>query len=315
MVQYMFVTLTLNPAIDCTVTVKGPLRLNSIQAVTGEVRTPGGKGFNVAKMIAANGKRVVAGGLVGRADADWFESELADMDIVPRFMKVPMPTRTNVMVTDGNGREVKFNKPGFPGLKPDWNSLETYCRSLARGADVVILSGSLPASFPIDTYARLVRLYRGMGKTVVLDTSGPALVKALAEEPDVLKPNREELEQCAGARIAGTAGLLRALRRLARRHEVVVVSDGARGACFAAGGRILLARSPGVPVVDSTGAGDSLLGQFCCDYFMGRAVDADVAARAVAAGAAAVEVAGTPQLRMRRVCQLARSVSVRSVSP
>ena len=313
MLKPMFATLTLNPAVDCTATVRGPLRINSIQSVVGEVRTPGGKGINVAKMIAANGKRVVAGGLVGEAEAGWFEPELENMGIVPRFLKVPMPTRANVMVTDCSGHELKLNRPGFPGLKPDWQALEKYCRGLVRGAGIVILSGSLPASFPVTTYARLVRLFRRMGRAVGLDTSGPPLVRALLEKPDVLKPNREELGQCFHKTITGPRVLLWALRKLLLHHEAVVVSDGARGAFFAAGGGILFARSPRVAVVDTTGAGDALLGQFCCDYFPRRVIDTAVAARAVAAGAAAVETSGTPALRLRRVMRLSAQAHVSGI--
>ncbi len=306
----MFLTLTLNPAIDLTVLVKPPLALGAICSVTGETRTPGGKGVNVAKMIAANGKSVTAGGLLGKKDLPFYDGALTPAGIACRFLAVPFATRTNTMLTDGAGRELKLNKPGFPELDFPDGPLIAYAETLAIPGTVVILSGSLPVRFPADTYARLIRIFRKAACVTVLDTSGPALPAGLAEKPDVIKPNRHELEQVLGRRLESTDAIKDALRELAGRHEVVILSDGPAGAWFASSGALLYAPSPDVPRVDTTGAGDTLLGQFCADYFPARTLTPEIAARAVAAGAAAVEQQGTPVLSLARVRELERTVAV-----
>ena len=101
----------------------------------------------------------------------------------------------------------------------------------------------------------------------------------------------------------------RALRKLMEAHEAAIVSDGAAGAWFAGRGKILFAKSPDVSRVDTTGAGDALLGQFCADYFPARELTPGIAARAVAAGAAAVEQRGTPLIPAARILELARRVA------
>lgn len=307
----MFVTLTLNPAIDETLTVKPPLSIGSICTVTEETRTPGGKGVNVAKMIAANGKSVTAGGLLGQNDLPFYEGALRSAGITCRFLTVPFATRINTMLTDGIGHELKVNKPGFPALDFNEAALLHYATSLTGTDTVMILSGSLPTGFPTDTYARLIRLFRKIGCATVLDTSGPALAAGLAEKPDVIKPNRHELENALNRQLKSEEDLKDSLRDLMTQHEAIVMSDGSAGAWFASRGTILFAAAPGVTPVDTTGAGDTLLGQFCADYFPTRVLTSDIAARAVAAGSAAVEQRGTPIIRIDRMRTLAATVTVR----
>jgi fructose-1-phosphate kinase PfkB-like protein len=212
------------------------------------------------------------------------------------------------MITDGQGREMKLNRPGFPDLLFDEAALTAYARSLAAPGRTVIISGSLPARFPADTYAQLIRLFRAAGCPVALDASGLPLVEALREKPEVIKPNRHELETALGLTLDSEQAVRGALKKLAAAHEAVILSDGARGAWFASGDKITFAQSPSVPKIDTTGAGDALLGQFCADYFPARALTPAIAARAVAAGAAAVEQPGTPVVSLARILELARQV-------
>lgn len=311
----MFITVTLNPAIDQTLTVDGTLAIGRVHAVRAETRTPGGKGVNVAKMLAANGRPVIAGGLIGRDQRAGFAAALTPMGIACRFRTVPYPTRLNTMLTDGAGRELKLNQPGFPDLAFDEAALVRYLRTLLKPGRVVILSGSLPARFPAGTYATLARHVRAAGNPVVLDTAGPALAAALAVPPDVIKPNRRELEAALGVSLKSERARRAALVRLMARVEAVILSDGARGAWFASRGQILAAASPAVPRVDTTGAGDALLGQFCADYFPARILTPAIAARAVAAGAAAVEQRGTPPIALHRVLTLAKRAVVAPAGP
>lgn len=310
----MFVTLTLNPAVDQTIAVQGDLAIGAIHAVVSETVTPGGKGVNVAKALASNGCPVTAAGLLGADRVAFYEEALGRAGIACRFLALPHATRTNLMVTDAHGREMKFNRPGFPEAGFDEPALLAYADTLAGAGTVVILSGSLPARFPADTYARLLRRFHSLGCRTAVDTSGAALAAAVCERPHVIKPNRAELAALLGRPLETDAALAAALRQLARNHEAAIVSDGARGAWFAAGGRLWFAAAPRVVCADTTGAGDTLLGQFCADYFPRRVITPDGLARAVAAGAAAVEQRGTPPVAHDRVLELARGVAVREWS-
>lgn len=309
----MFVTVTLNPAIDITLTIQGRLTAGAVHTVASETRTPGGKGINVAKMIAANGRPVCAGGIVGTEDVSFFESELHGAGIRTLFLPVPFPTRRNLMVSGAN-TEMKFNRPGFPDLEYDRAALGRYVLDLASRGTVVVISGSLPTRFRADACARLIPLLKEEGKSVVVDASGAALRAAADAGPHILKPNREELQELAGRSLAADRDVEAAVRALLQKHEVVIVSDGARGAWFGAGALLLHAVPPEVRAVDTTGAGDSMLGQFCADYFPARTLTPEIAARAVAAGAAAVEQHGTPSISVDRMRELAGRARVRAVT-
>lgn len=310
----MFVTFTLNPAVDQGLLVTGELALNRLHTVKLETSTPGGKGVNVAKMLATNGKEVTAAGLLGEDQIAFYNKRLSQQGILCRFLALPHPTRINLMISDGQGHEQKFNRPGFPDLSFDQAALCNYAQGFAVKDDIIIMSGSRPVQFPTNTYAIMTRLFQAAGCHTVIDTSGPALAAALAEKPGVIKPNRHELEAILGVSLESTSAMQQALHKLSLNHEAVIISDGARGAWFAGRGRIGFAAAPAVPCVDTTGAGDTLLGQFCADYFPARQLTPGIMARAVAAGAAAVEHHGTPVIPLSRVLELAEQVQVTGIN-
>lgn len=300
----MFATLTLAPAIDCTVTLDHRLTPGDVHLVSDETVRPGGKGINVAKVLAARGCHVAAGGLLGQDNTAPFERLLAQMDIRDRFVRVPGETRRNLMIIDG-GREYKVNRPALPDLPYEEAFVRGAVIQLVAGAEVVVLSGSLPKRFPTDTYARIVRVLRAMGKVVVLDTSGDALRGGVPSKPTIIKPNRAECEDLVGYALTSPDAFRRACAELLQRHEVVILSDGARGAWFAQGGRVFHATSPEVQVADTTAAGDMLLGEFCIGFFPDRVLTPQLAARATAMGAAAVEGSGSHCPSNDRVRELA----------
>lgn len=308
-----FVTLTLNPAWDCTLCIDQPLRNGGVHNVDRETVTAGGKGINVAKLLAANGHPVIAAGLMGAADANRFQNALLRQGITPRFMSVGGTVRTNLMIRVP-GTEYKLNRAGYPGLVVDSNQLADYVRQVSADALAVVMSGSLPADFPPETYALLIDELNRLRIPCVLDTSGAALVRGACAAPMLIKPNRQELEQLTGKSLQDDHAVAREIRCLTARHAVVIVSDGHHGAWFGCGSDLWRATSPDVPVIDTTGAGDALLGQFCADYFPGRCLTEHVMARAMAAGAAACEQAGTPQPAIERIVHLARKTQISQVN-
>jgi 1-phosphofructokinase family hexose kinase len=306
----MFVTVTLCPAIDETWTLADPIALDQVHRVAGTVRVPGGKGINVAKALAASGLRVRAGAIVGKEQAAFFDRALRNMGIEPQLFLVDAPTRTNVMVIGAKGHELKLNHVGYPDLTLDWPSLATYCRNLVGENAVVVLSGSLPPKFPADTFGRLVRTLRSGRNTVVLDTSPPGLGPGVEALPLVIKPNRREFESLVGRPLEDDESVVSALKEWTHSIELVIVSDGERGAWFADEDGVLFASAPSVDAVDSTGAGDFLLGQFCGEFFPSRRLSDEVVCRAVAAGSASTEVEGSVAPSPERVRELQEKVVV-----
>ncbi len=305
-----FTTITLAPALDRTIHLTGSLAKDSVCRVASETVEAGGKGLNVAKMLSRLGAPVAASGLLGDANYEPFERMLHEFGIDNRFLRVHGETRRNLMLLGTDGLERKINFPAFPELDFADYLLRQISLLSVRRADVIILSGSLPARFPASTYATLVRLLREQQKDVVLDTSGEALALASAEQPLLIKPNREEAESLLGRRLVTEADFRGGCRELLRRHKAVIVSDGEAGAWFAKGTALFHAVAPRVDAVDTTAAGDMMLGAFCSRFFPDKTLDEETVAFAVAAGSAAVELPASRVPDVARIEELARQVRI-----
>lgn len=303
-----FGTLTLSPALDRSIQLQGPISLDSIHQVESEVSVPGGKGFNAARVLAASNCPVSAHGLIGHDSLDEFTNACTELGITPQFIGVDPPTRENTMFTDGR-HELKVNRPAFPelGFSPIW--LDTWCAQLrTMGTTHLIASGSLPKLFPKDLYATLVNRLRAIDIRTAIDTSGEALTHALAATPWVIKPNRAEAEQLLGMPLTDRTACEQATRQLATRARYAILSDGPGGAWFATGKQLWHVSAPDVSAIDTTGAGDTLLAQFCSslatDGFTPKAM-----ARSVAAGAAATEHHGSTPPPTSRIQQLSTNIN------
>jgi tagatose 6-phosphate kinase len=250
----MILTVTLNAALDLTYQVPR-LTPHATHRVTDVAERPGGKGLNVARVLAALGHRTVATGFAGGGTGDALRALLTqESDVTDALVPVGGATRRTVAVVDAaTGDTTQLNEPG-PVVSPaEWHAFLGTYRELLADAQAVALCGSLPPGVPVDVYARLTRAARSAGVPVVLDTSGEPLRRGLAARPDLAKPNADEL-----AALTGTTEPLRAAREARRRGAHAVAAslgpDGmlavtADGAWQAAPPR----RIPGNP----TGAGDS----------------------------------------------------------
>ena len=270
-----FLCICLSPAIDATVRMGAWPTDGAVIKNAADTFAPGGKAVNVARWLAKRGATVACGGLLGEDNAAAFERELKKYGIADRFVRVPGATRVNEMFVTPQG-SFKVNRPAFPRVAcPD---LAPFVSGLAP-ADVVVLSGSLPRDWPVDTYRWLVEAAKRAGAKVVLDASGPSLVEGVKAHPDVIKPNAEECEPLIGFVPKSPDDFLRATAALKAFCDYPIISDGGAGCWF--DGTFVAA--PKVEVLDTTAAGDTLLAEWC---FSG-----DVRL-AVAAGSAACTMPG-----------------------
>lgn len=258
------VTVTLNPAIDRTVTVDR-LTLGAVHRARSSVTNAGGKGVNVAGCLADWGLKPVATGLLGRDNAAPFEAFFAAKGIDDRFVRAPGETRTNIKIADLSTADT--TDINLPGLTVDTAALAEVRTVLAEAVgpgSLAVVAGSLPEGLAPDTLALLVGDLAARGVPVVLDTSGEPLRRALAADvahlPICIKPNRAELEDFAGRLLPREADLVVAARDLVRRGiALVVVSRGTEGALFVDAEAALAARLPPVAALSTVGAGDAMV--------------------------------------------------------
>ncbi|MFF6806296.1 PfkB family carbohydrate kinase [Streptomyces sp. NPDC012616] len=252
----MILTVTLNTALDVTYRVPA-LVPHASHRVTDVRERPGGKGLNVARLLAALGHETTvtgfAGGTTGRilrdlltgtagaaaagvpdarvADALVPNARVADAlvpvaGVVDALVPVAGATRRTVAVVDGRtGDTTRFEEPGPVVTPAEWSAFREVYEGLLAGADAVALCGSLPPGVPVGAYAGLIRAARAAAVPVLLDTGGEPLRRGVAARPDVVQPNADEL-----AELTGSHEPSRATRDARRRGaHAVVASLGAQG--------------------------------------------------------------------------------------
>lgn len=258
-------TLTLNPALDQTITVPG-LQTGAVNLASEVTINAGGKGVNVASCLADWGVPVVAGGLLGRDNPTAFEDLFADKGIRDAFVRVPGSTRTNIKLVDAASRDTTdINLPGIEAGIAAQARLQLMLDEHVEDGSLAVLAGSLPAGVDNSYWAQLVQQLKRLGARVVLDSSGPALRHALllppATLPWLIKPNKAELEQYLGKALPDIAAVARAASQLqARGVAIVVVSLGGDGALLCSADGCWLAEPLALPELKSTvGAGDALV--------------------------------------------------------
>jgi len=257
------VTVTFNPVIDHTVFVE---RLNpgSVHRVTRSHRQAGGKGINVATMLALGGTRVVVSGFLGEQNPAIFEQHFRQHDLRDAFVRVAGETRTGIkIVASATDQTTDLNLPGAEPTPAQCDLLIATLRQLARPGVWFVLAGSLPVGLGPDYFAAVIRALRETGVKIAVDTSGPALAAAITAGIDLAKPNVNELAELLGRKLDDFEAVLGAARTL-RRDKIpnLVVSLGGEGAMFLTPEAELLASAPPVKVVSTVGAGDSLLAGF-----------------------------------------------------
>jgi 1-phosphofructokinase len=288
----VIVTLTLNPSLDRTVEVPGLVRGGVIRASGGRI-DPGGKGVNVARALLANGiaTRAVlpAGGAVGRQLIELLEAEGVPMTAVP----VAGATRSNVTLSEPDGTVTKINEGGELLGTDEIDLLADAVVQLVGPLDWAVLSGSLPTGVDTGVYARLTERFVRAGIDVAVDTSGPALVRAVRAQPTIVKPNRDELSEALGRDIHSLADAVEAAEVLRSAGAIsVLASLGPDGAVLVERDGVVFGDCEVDEPRSSVGAGDCLLAGFLAARSSG-ATSPGALATALRWAAAAVELPGS----------------------
>ncbi|WP_330354902.1 1-phosphofructokinase family hexose kinase [Streptomyces chartreusis] len=217
----MILTVTLNTALDITYRVRA-LRPHASHRVSEVTERPGGKGLNVARVLAALGHEVTVTGFTGGATGRMVQERLTGVPgVVDALLPVSGSTRRTIAVVDERtGDTTQLNEPGPTVTPAEWSAFQEAYDDLLASASVVALCGSLPPGVPVGAYAGLVRSAKAAEVPVLLDTSGEALRRGVAARPDIIKPNADEL-----AELTGSHDPLRATQDARRRGARTVVAS------------------------------------------------------------------------------------------
>ena len=306
----VILTVTLNAALDITYEVDR-LVPESSHRVRRVWERAGGKGVNVSRVLAALGRDTVATGLVGGATGEQFRGDLREAGLRDAFLPISGTTRRTVaVVSEHSGDASIFNEPGPTVLPGEWQAFTRDFTALAGTAAVVVLSGSVPPGLPVDAYGELVRLAREAGALTVLDASGEALRTALAQGPDLVKPNAAELREATDCvDVAAAAALMRGWGATA-----VVASSGPDGLYAETADGAWRAAAPEQLRGNPTGAGDACVAALAAGLADGNAWP-DLLREAVALSGAAVVAPRAGDVDRATYRRLLSGVVVKEASP
>lgn len=260
----MIITVTLNPAIDYVIRVS-QLQQGKINRTEEEFLRPGGKGINVSLTLKQLGIESVALGFIAGFTGSALEQLVAEQGVATEFVKCAGSTRINVKIR--SDEETDFNGKGIALKTGDLERLMKKLLVLQDG-DYLVLSGSIPPGVPENAYAKILRRVSKKNLNIVVDATGGALRNTLPHHPFLLKPNREEICEFFHTELNTQDEFFDCARKLqelgARNVIVSLANDGAL--MLTEMGERLVCNAPSGIVVDSVGAGDSLIAGFLASY-------------------------------------------------
>ena len=265
MEKEMIYTVTFNPSLDYVVQVEH-FQGDAVNRTSEEHVYPGGKGNNVAVIASNLGMKSRAlgfkAGFTGAAMEQMLQEFGCDTDFIALEEGV---TRINVKVKSDDEFEINGQGPRIPDEKI--RQLYEKLDALESG-DVLVLSGSIPNTLPDDMYERIMERLAGTGVRISVDATKDLLMNVLKYHPFLIKPNNHELGEMFGVTLESDGEIAEYARKLqemgARNVLVSMAGDGA--ILVAEDGSVLKQLPPAGEVVNSVGAGDSMVAGFLAGY-------------------------------------------------
>ena len=309
----MIVTVTLNPALDKTVTLPG-FAVNTVNRVQSVRLDPGGKGINVSKAVLALGGKTLAISVLGGANGGYIKAALDTMGLPNHMILTEGPTRTNLKIVDPVlGTNTDINEPGSPlsgeVLEKVWAALS---QAVSPG-DTVVFAGKNPPGMADSLLAEWIRKLKTMNVKVCVDTVGEPMLLALAEKPDIIKPNKAELSELMGRELHTDREIIAAAGELvAGGVGLAAVSMGSGGAIFVTRDQCIRGYSPKVSVGSTVGAGDSMMAALAHYSDAGCSLE-ETARRAIATATAKVMCSGSEAADLSSILPLIDRVRIEHI--
>ena len=257
----MIYTVTFNPSLDYIIRVDN-LTLGAVNRVNYENILPGGKGINVSIVLGNLGHKSVAlgftAGFTGREIEDRMRSYGADCDFIHVAEGM---SRINVKIKSNEESEINGLGPNITDA--DVDALFAKLDELKAG-DYLVIAGSVPSMLPSDMYERIMERLDGRGINIAVDAERDLLTRVLQYHPFVIKPNNHELGDIFGVKLTTREEVVPYARKLQEQGaRNVIISMAGEGAVFVSeDGEVAMSEAPKGTVVNSVGAGDSMVAGF-----------------------------------------------------
>jgi 6-phosphofructokinase 2 len=253
-------TLTLNPALDKSITVPQLVPEKKLKASDGKTE-PGGGGINVSRALGKLGMDSVAVYLSGGYTGKKFESLLSEEQISSVPVPIAGDTRENFIVVDTSSNlQYRFGMEGPDVKETEWMEALNYMQQ-QEAIGYIIASGSLPPGVPPTALSKLAVIAKQKNARLIVDTSGDALKHAVEEGVFLIKPNLGELSNLYGKEKLSGDEVVNAAKTVIHKGgcEMMAVSMGAEGAMLVTATEHFQVKPPPVTIHSTVGAGDSMV--------------------------------------------------------
>ena len=261
----MIYTVTFNPSLDYIVSVKD-FETGRVNRTSSEIMFPGGKGINVSIVLKNLGYDSIALGFTAGFVGEEIIKRLRKLGVKNDFISVDSGmSRINVKIRSNEESEINGQGPEI--TKENIELLYEKLDMLQSG-DVLVLAGSIPDVMPQSIYMDIMKHLEKKNIRIVVDATKALLMNVVPHHPFLIKPNNHELGEMFGETITDKKDVVTYARKLKDMGaENVLISRAGEGAVLlAGGGDVYESEAPKGKVVNSVGAGDSMVAGFLSGY-------------------------------------------------
>lgn len=261
----MIYTVTFNPSLDYIVRLDS-FTAGEINRVNYEQVLGGGKGINVSIVLGNLGHESTALGFTAGFTGEEIKRQLDGFGVKHDFVQLPEGfTRINVKVKADKETEINGQGPDISEAKREelFEKLDT----LAEG-DTLVLAGSIPKTLPDDIYEKIMARLEGRGIRIIVDAEKKLLLNVLKYHPFLIKPNNHELGDMFGVKLTTDEEIITYAKKLQEKgaQNVLISMAGDGAILLTADGKHYKSPAPKGKLVNSVGAGDSMVAGFITGY-------------------------------------------------
>lgn len=261
----MIYTVSFNPSLDYVQDVPS-LQLGCVNRTTAEKILPGGKGINTSIVLKNLGFDNKALGFIAGFTGMELQTILCEIGVNTDFIVLPDGmTRINVKIR--GEQETEINSQGPNILAQDIEALYRQLEAL-QAQDILVLSGNIPDCMPKETYMDIMKKLEQKQIHIVVDATKDLLMNVLPYHPFLIKPNHHELGEIFGVTMKQKEDVIVYGKKLQEMgaENVLVSMAGAGAVLIAKDGTVYQSDAPKGTVVNSVGAGDSMVAGFLAGY-------------------------------------------------
>lgn len=287
----MILTVCLNPCTDVTIELDA-LNVGKINHVKSKSLSFTGAALNVAIGVARLHGQSYATGFMYNENGSLFEQALDREGVPSAFVWNKGRVRENYKFIDNKSMLTEVNDVGENISEHKQDELVEMVGNLSKTSSVMVVSGSLPQGVESDYYTKLFSV-AAPGTLKIADTEGPRLLAALKAGLDLVKPNKDELQNTLGQELHSRDEMLKGCYALLDKGaKRVLLSLGKKGAIITDGSKNYYCKSINVAINSTVGAGDGMVAAAAMTLEQGGGLD-DILRAGVAAGTATVTTFGS----------------------